>query len=115
MELILIELFLWAGLIFFFWALKDGLSHVETDIDDLGLFSGKSEFMSARPVQFVHPEQVLDPIGRYQDTLIYQYVVIDGRHYRFDRVCPVGTSVSAQEHERYVSPGLVYVPVAECE
>jgi hypothetical protein len=115
MELILIELFLWAGLIFFFWALKDGLSHVEADIDDLGLFSGKSESSSAKPVQFARPEQVLDPIGRYQDTPIYQYAVIDGRHYRFDRVCPVGMKMPTQEHERYVSPGLVYVPVAECE
>lgn len=115
MELIVIELFLWAGLIFFFWALKDGLSHVEADIDDLGLFGGKPEFSAVKPVQFIRPEQVLDPIGRYQNAPIYQYAVIGGRHYRFDRVCPADTRVVPDNDECYLFPGLVYVPIAERE
>jgi hypothetical protein len=113
MELIVIELFLWAGLIFFFWALKDGLSSVEADIDDLALLNSKQELPPARSAPIVRPEQVLDPIGRYQDAPIYQYAVIGGQYYRFDRVCPAGTGASTQEHERYVSPGLIYVPIAE--
>lgn len=115
MELIVIELFLWAGLIFFFWALKDGLGHVEADIDDLGLLSNKPVSASPRLAQFVRPDQVLDPIGRYQDAPIYQYAVIGNRYYRFDRVCPAGTGLIAQDEECYVSPGLVYVPVAARE
>jgi hypothetical protein len=115
MDLILIELFLWAGLIFFFWALKDGLSHVEADIDDLALLNGKLTPPPAKSAPVVQPEQVLDPIGRYQDAPIYQYAVIGGQYYRFDRVCPAGTGASTQEHERYVSPGLIYVPMAERE
>ena len=114
MELIVIELFLWVGLIVFFWALKDGLSHVETDIEDLGLFGGKSKLPVA-PAQFVRPEQMLDPIGHYLDAPIYQYAVIGGQYYRFDRVCPTETRMPAQEDERYVLPGLVYVLVSERE
>ncbi|HYD81412.1 MAG TPA: hypothetical protein VEC06_16515 [Paucimonas sp.] len=115
MELIMIELLLWAGLIFFFWALKDGLSHVEADIEELGVFNDKPESQGAKAAEFVRPDQVIDPIGRYQDAPIYQYAVIGGQYYRFDRVCPAGTGISAHEHERYVAPGLIYVPVAERE
>jgi len=115
MELIVIELFLWAGLIFFFWALKDGLSHVEADIEDLGMFNNKAELSSTRKVEIARPERVIDPIGRYQDAQIFQYAVIGGQYFRFDRVCPAGTGMSTQEHERYVAPGLIYVPVADRE
>jgi hypothetical protein len=115
MEVIVIELFLWAGLIFFFWALKDGLSHVEADIDDLGIFNNKPVTPTLKSVRFVLPERVLDLIGRYQDAPIYQFAVIGGRYYRFDRVCPGGTPMATEDDERFVSPGLVYVPLPERE
>jgi len=115
MELIVIELFLWAGLIFFFWALKDGLSHVEGDIENLGLFGNRQPAIVGKTAQFVRPEQVMDPIGRYQDAPIYRYAVIDGRYYHFDRVCPAGFPLACRDCECYVAPGLVYVEVSNRE
>ena len=112
MDFILIEVLLWAALIFFFWALKDNLGRVEADIEDFGLLrmrgtSGKTEARG-----FDRADKLLEPIGHYRDTPIFQYAVIGDRCFRFDRVTPDGPR-SAGEDERCIAPGLIYVAVQE--
>ena len=36
MNVMLIELLLWVCLLLFFWAMKDGLNNIESDIESLG-------------------------------------------------------------------------------
>lgn len=109
MDLVLIELVLWAGLLFFFWALKEGLGHVESDIESLGLLQGARSSLQQNGLrQFVRPEKMSEVIGSYRDAQIYRYAIIQGRVYQFDRVCPPESGMSLNEEERYVEPGLVY-------
>lgn len=112
MELIVIELFLWAGLIFFFWALKDNLGTIESDIEDLALLGRRENRCSTQSATFARPDKVLDAIGCYRDEPIYQFAVIDGKLYRFDHICPSRHTMCGEQGERrYLAPGLAYVPV----
>lgn len=115
MELVVIELLLWAGLVFFFWALKDGLSQVEPDLEEFGAKADAARNAAGGLPHYDQAERVHELIGRYLDTPIYQYAMIGGQYYRFDRVCPAGTGASAQENERCLAPGLIYAPVAQNE
>lgn len=109
MDLVFIELLLWGGLIFFFWALKDGLGQMESDIESMGMFPGFGKAMHewGRP-NFVEPEQVREPIGSYQGATIHRYAVIDGATYQFDRVCLPENARMLECDERFLAPGLVY-------
>jgi hypothetical protein len=109
MDVLLIELVLWGGLLFLFWALKDGLGRVESDMEALGLFNGPQLAKAAMRSRFVRPEKMVEPIGRYKDEPIYRYAYIDGRRYQFDRVAPSGANEVLDEEERCMEPGLVYV------
>ena len=109
MDFVFLELLCWAGLIFFFWALKDGLGHVESDIEAMGVFPGmKSALQSRVAPHFVQPECVKEPIGSYQGATIHRYAMIEGRTYQFDRVCPPGSGMKLDTDERFVVPGLIY-------
>lgn len=109
MDLVFLELICWAGLLFFFWALKDGLSHIETDIESMGLASnGRHPVSAGGAIRFDRPERVEEPIGTYRDTQIYRYAVIHGRTYQFDRVCPPDSGMQLDSDERCVAPGIVY-------
>lgn len=109
MDIVLIELVLWVGLVFFFWALKEGLGHVESDIESLGLLQNPRQSMphGARR-QFDRPEQMEEPIGSYGDAHIYRYATICGQLYQFDRVCPPESAMTLGAEERWVEPGIVY-------
>lgn len=110
MDLIIIELVCWGGLLFFFWALKDGLGKVETDIESVGFFkSARKAAHAARHTHFSCPEVVREPIGSYRGETIYRFAVIDGRTYQFDRVLSPGTGEQIIEEERCIAPGLVYL------
>jgi len=109
MELVLLELVCWAGLLFFFWALKEGLSQVESDIESLGLVTNGRHATSGKGgLQFVRPERVEEPIGTWRDASIYRYAVIHGRTYQFDRICPPESGMKLDPDERCVAPGIVY-------
>ena len=109
MDLVLLELVCWAGLLFLFWALKEGLGHVESDIESMGLVpDGRNMMAQSGPVRFDRPERVEELIGSYRDTEIYRYAVIHGRTYEFDRVCPPDSGMRLDADERCVAPGLVY-------
>jgi hypothetical protein len=110
MDLIVIEIFLWAGLIFFLWALKDGLSQLESDIEDHGMLDTRSA--ARRSVDTLHydqPDKMLEAIGSYRDAPIYHYAVIAGQHYRFDHIWPSESGIPVRDGHRYVAPGLVYI------
>ena len=109
MDLVLLELVCWAGLLFFFWALKEGLGHVESDIEALGLASnGRHQASADGQTRFDRPERVEEPIGTYRDTQIFRFAVIHGRTYQFDRVCPPDSGMRLDADERCVAPGIVY-------
>ncbi|NEX59756.1 hypothetical protein [Noviherbaspirillum galbum] len=114
MDLVLIELLLWGGLIFFFWALKDGLGSVESDIEKLGVLNGsKPEGLATRRARFIVAEQLVEPIGSYMGAQIHRYAIISGKRYRFDRVQPPGMAIALDADERYLEPGLVYQECVE--
>jgi hypothetical protein len=109
MNVVVIELLLWGCLLLFFWAMKDGLNDVESNIESRGLVRDPSSFHSAQHhVHCCRPQSVKEPIGRYRGAQIYRYAVIDGRRYQFDRVCPSDGVTTIDESERCVEPGLVY-------
>lgn len=113
MDLVLIELVCWGGLLFFFWALKDGLGRVESDIESYGLFQNVHALSLAQQrSRYYRPDSVMEPIGTYRGEPIYRYVVIGGRTYQFDRVSPPEIPGQLESEERCVAPGLVYL---ECE
>lgn len=107
MDVLLLELVCWAGLIFFFWALKEGLGQVESDIESLSLVPNARHEASGR-IRYDRPEQVEEPIGTYRDAQIYRYAVIHGRTYQFDRICPPDSGMKLEPDERCVAPGMVY-------
>ena len=107
MEIILIEVLLWAGLIFFFWALRDGLSNVESELE----MQGNGTVGNLNPssiIRFDRAEKVSEPIGRYQDAPIYRYAVIGGKNYQFAYVLPLEQFASLESEFRCLAPGLVY-------
>lgn len=105
MEVMLLELVLWGGLLFFFWALKDGLGKVEADIESLGILNNVH---NQGRMRFYEPERVSEPIGSYCDAQIYRYAVFQGLVYQFDRICPAESGMTVDADERCVAPGLVY-------
>ncbi|MEN3365612.1 MAG: hypothetical protein V7606_2886 [Burkholderiales bacterium] len=109
MDVLLIELLLWCGLLFLFWALKDGLGQVESEMESFGLLGSPQVAGAAGRARYVHPEKLTEPIGSYKDAPIYRYATIDGRRYQFDRVTPAIASEVLNEEERCMEPGLVYV------
>lgn len=109
MDLLLIELVLWGGLVFFFWALKDGLGHVESDLEALGLLDkNQAPTCPGTGMPYAAPERLLEPIGSYLDAPIHRHAIINGRKYQFERVCPAGSTMTMDADERCVAPGLVY-------
>lgn len=107
MEIILIELLLWAGLIFFFWALKDGLSNVESDIEAFGIHAPLPP--SPRNLHFDHPERVSEAIGSYQGEQIYHYATFCGEQFQYDHIVPAESDITLEEGQRCLEPGLIYV------
>ena len=104
MDLLLIELILWAGLFFLFWALKDGLGQVESDMNPVGVGNCKP----GRHFAYIAPEAMSERIGTYRDKPIFRYAVIEGRDYQYDRIRFAGDHSRLQENECCIEPGLIY-------
>ncbi len=106
MEIAIIEILLWLGFGLLLWALRESLNSVEV------------ELTAAPPVRRrtplpppSNPQTRVGPIGRYADSPIHEFAIIEGRTYRFECVCPRRDSNRLACHQRWVPPGLVY---AEC-
>lgn len=113
MDFVIIELLLWAGLIFFFWVLKDNLGRMESDIETIELFNRDKIANSSRNVLYARPDKVIEPIGSYQDAQIYRYAIINGKNYQFDHVFPSGKPAPLQQGQRCLAPGLVYTECSD--
>jgi hypothetical protein len=104
MDVVLIELVLWAGLIFFLWVLRDTLSNMESELDH-----GAAQKASAGRVSgLTRAESLSEPIGSYDGVTIYRYAVIDGKTYEFDCISVGGMDVQLPPHQRCLPPGLIY-------
>lgn len=108
METIVIELLLWAGLLVFFWAMRDSLAEIEDDPDQQRRVHPRDNDPAA--VEFDEPETLLDAIGSYLDRPIYRYAIIGGKYYQFIHILTGASLVDHDERERLVAPGLVYAP-----
>lgn len=106
MDIVLIELVLWAGLIFFLWVLKDTLGNIESELDRAA--AQKAGATGVRRAGAAQPERLYEPIGSYGDTTIFRYAVIDGITYEFEYVSNVGPEISLAPQQRYVAPGFIY-------
>lgn len=111
MNVMLIELLLWGCLLLFFWALKDGLSNVESDIESMGLLRRTPPEQAG--LRYSRPQTVAEPIGSYRDEPIYRYAVIEGRAYQFDRICVGDNAATLNDDERCIPPGLVYLECSD--
>lgn len=107
MELVAIDLILWLGFGLLLWVLKDSLQNIDTDLRNYRLHR------AGQPVNqgtvMTKPQRLMEPMGHYLDQPIYRYAIIDGRHYRFDHVCPRELASRLPEKQRWIAPGLVYV------
>lgn len=110
MDIVLLEIVLWAGLVFFLWVLKDTLGNIESELDRAA--TQKAGAGPPRHAGASHPEQLHDPIGSYGGATIFRYAVIDGVTYEFDYASNLGPAVSVAANQRYIAPGLVYSAVA---
>ena len=114
MELVAIEILLWLGFALLLWALKDSLQDIESEFRDYRF--PLPAYCSVRRDLIATPQRLIEPMGQYLDEMIYRYAVINGRHYRFDYVCPAGMPFRLDDNQRWIAPGLVYteapVPVA---
>lgn len=106
MEILIIEMLLWVGFVFLLWAMRESLIRIEEDIASRAAAAAAP---APRPSQ---PQSLTDPIGLYQGQTIHGFAVIDGRHYRFDHVCPIQHSDGLPGDARWVAPGLVYIECA---
>ncbi|MGI4938485.1 MAG: hypothetical protein ACRYF5_17330, partial [Janthinobacterium lividum] len=115
-----LEIILWAGLLFFFWTLKDGLGRVEDNMADPARKRAVTAGYGTVAV-FTQPERRIEPIGSYMDQVVYRYVVSNGRHYQFDCIL-AGVAGAAQpailphdlangpcSQHLYLAPGLLYL------
>jgi hypothetical protein len=109
-EIIVIELLLWAGLIFFFWALRDGLNQVEAEMEPPEL--AFEQAISILP-SFDRPDRLSEPIGRYRDAQIYRIAVFEGKSYQFQHILPWESLAFLVTGERCIAPGLVYAMCAD--
>lgn len=105
MDMLLIEIILWGGLLFLFWAMKDGLGKVENDIESGSLPKGPDW----KPLSFAIPDAVSEVIGSYQDAAIYRYITIQRQRYVFDHIQLAAEKNFLPENKRCVAPGLIYV------
>ncbi len=109
MPVILIELILWAALLFFFWVLKDGLGNVESDIEAAGLLrNGQRGHKGKQNIRFWRPQKLLEPIGSFRGEQIYRYAVFDDCTCRFDHIWPPDSLPALSANERCIEPGIVY-------
>ena len=109
MEIILIELVLWAGFAVLFWVLRDKLKQPNTGT---GSNTEQTGFgvSGHDAVHFDRADELTEPIGTYQDAPIYLHARIGERNYEFSHVCAPEMRGEAQPDQRYLSPGLVYQP-----
>jgi hypothetical protein len=105
MDIVLLELVLWAGLICFLWVMKDSLGKIESELERSA--AQKAAGRSLRDNDAARADRLSDPIGRLGEATIYRFAIIDGQTYEFDYVAASKDAPLAAS-QRWLPPGLVY-------
>jgi hypothetical protein len=124
MYTIILEIILWAGLLFFFWTLRDHLGRIEERLEETRMersrqrrpVPGEPEEAgkaATRDSRFIEPEYLFEPLGTWEGHLIHRYAMIDGQTYEFDSILPPGLRFERPVNCRILQPGLVYVRCPE--
>jgi hypothetical protein len=109
MEVVMIELVLWAGLIFFLWVLKDNLGKLESEIEQSDAGKKAAPSADGHRLKRARAQILAEPIGSYDGAPIFRYAIIDGKTYCFDHVCLCNASPALAPDQRCLEPGLLYV------
>lgn len=109
MDIVLLELVLWAGLICFLWVMKDSLGKIESELERSA--AQKAAGQGQRVNDKAHADRLSDPIGRLGDATIYRFAIIDGKTYEFDHVA-ASKDAPLAANQRWLPPGLVYSRLA---
>lgn len=105
-----IEVIFWGCFALLIWGLRDSLKQVESEIEEQDALLQAHRVL--KQPHFCAPQSLIEPIGSYMNSQIYHYAVIEGKHYRFDHVCPADMRERIGINARCVAPGLVYVECA---
>lgn len=106
MELVAIDVILWVIFGLLLWVIKHNVQTMEADLRHYRLHQSRE--VSARRSEIATPQRLIEPIGRYLGQPIFHYAIIDGKHYRFDFVCPKERMPPLSGSQRFIAPGLVY-------
>ena len=113
MEIVLIELIFWAGLVFFFWMLRDDLNNQKIELETQ---KRNADWRIANILlsHFDRADTLSELIGRYLDKPIYRSAVINGTPYKFKHILPQGSFSIMNAEECCLEPGLVYGRCVDC-
>lgn len=106
MDIVLLELVLWAGLICFLWVMRDSLGKIESELEKSAV--QKVPVGAGHVAGQASPDRLFEPIGKLGDVVIYRFAVIDGKTYEFDYVS-AGMNASLMANQRCIPPGLIYI------
>lgn len=107
MDIVLLELLLWAGLICFLWVMKDSLGKIESELEKSAAQKAAGRARHDDSDGEVRPNRLFEPIGSLGNNTIYRFAIIDGKTYEFDHVA-TGKDARLAANERWLPPGLVY-------
>jgi len=105
MDIVLLELVLWAGLICFLWVMKDSLGKIESELERSATQKAAGKEFHGKDL--ARADRLSDPIGRLGDATIYRFAIIDGHTYEFDHVA-ASKDAPLAANQRWLPPGLVY-------
>lgn len=105
MDIVLLELVLWAGLICFLWVMKDSLGKIESELEKSAAHKAAGGALRGEGTD--HADRLSEPIGRLGDATIYRFAIIDGQSYEFDHVA-ASKNAPLAANQRCLPPGLVY-------
>lgn len=115
MDIVLLEIILWAGLLFFFWSLRENLGKIEEIIDDPARQQAPEALDSKPACGYAKPDQLLEPVAAYLGHTIYRYALSGGRRYQFESILPLAVSsaaprtVASVPRQLHLAPGLLYL------
>jgi hypothetical protein len=109
LDIALIEFLLWIGFGVLLWAIRESMNSVELELKGPPP-PPPSPSLRKPLLRASKPQQLIEPIGRYKDRPIHEYAIIEGQTYRFDHICTQLLASDTAPNQRWVAPGLVYVP-----
>ena len=106
MEQVAIDVIIWVVFGLLLWVIKHNVQTMEADLRHYRLQQPKQ--INPPRTAISTPQRLIEPIGRYLGQPIYRYAIIEGKHYRFDYVCPKELVTPLSDKQRCITPGLVY-------